>query len=277
MRARVRRQQALSALDGPIVTVCLQALASAGRPSPTPDSGAGSPVRASATQDTKDTDGDPELQHTIDLASVPETARLGITLRGLRRLRALLTEDFSAGRVQRPAGDAADWPPTVEGLRTEQVNTCWVEVVTKGDLKRLVQLEQYVDPSDVAPPQLFISHACECRCSGSGMAPLPHSAVLLLVCARCDCAHCPLDDVHHTVLHMWRPGAFLPKHIASMPPVSVVARNREESLLPSVGCRGGLPGGGQRGLHRVVSSGLDTQCRPVQACAAAAHAHEAPM
>ena len=151
----------------PFDTVCLQALASAGRPSATPDSGAGSAVPVSATQGADYADVDPEVQHSADVASVPETARLGITLRGLRWLRALLTEDFSAGRVQRPAGDAADWPPTVEGLRTEQVNTCWVEVVTKGDLKRLVQLEQYVDPCDVAPPQLFISHACECRCSGS--------------------------------------------------------------------------------------------------------------
>ncbi len=93
-------------------------------------------------------------------APVPETARLGITLRGVLKLRAQLTEDFAAGRVHRPAS-GADWPETVEGLRTEQVNLHWVKKVTQSSLNRLVELQEYVAPQDVAPPDLFVSHACE--------------------------------------------------------------------------------------------------------------------
>jgi hypothetical protein len=98
----------------------------------------------------------------IHQVRVPETARLGITLRGLEKLTARLAADFAAGRLQRPASVAeADWPKAVEGLRTEHVNVAWVEEVTKGSRKRLIELLDYVAADDVAQPQLFISHACE--------------------------------------------------------------------------------------------------------------------
>jgi hypothetical protein len=93
----------------------------------------------------------------------PETAKLGITLRGLRKLRARLKEDFDVGTVFNPVCVVeADWPDRVEDLRTEQVNTAWVEVVSLASKKRLIELPEYVPPEDVAPPQMFISHACEC-------------------------------------------------------------------------------------------------------------------
>jgi hypothetical protein len=97
----------------------------------------------------------------------PEIARLGITLRGLRQLRARLCADFAAGRILPPTTEAAaDWPETVEGLRTEQVNTCWVEEVTKGSLKRLVEVEEYVVPENEfvscgIPPPTLRAGACK--------------------------------------------------------------------------------------------------------------------
>ncbi len=104
----------------------------------------------------------------IQQVRMPETARLGITLRGLKKLTARLEADFAAGRLQRPASVAeADWPEVVKGLRTEHVNVAWVEEVTKGSRKRLIELLDYVAAEDVAPPELFffffffISHACE--------------------------------------------------------------------------------------------------------------------
>jgi hypothetical protein len=106
----------------------------------------------------------------IQQARVPETTRLGITLRGLKKLTARLEADFAAGRLQRPASVAeADWPDLVEGLRTEHVNVAWVKEVTKGSRKRLIELLDYVAADDVAPPQVFISHACEVCSAAVGM------------------------------------------------------------------------------------------------------------
>lgn len=70
------------------------------------------------------------------------TTRLGITLRGLRKLRKTLEDHFG-----------------VEEFATLTTGDCksrWVESVTKARRCRLVQFEAVVDPDDVAPPLYFI-------------------------------------------------------------------------------------------------------------------------
>ncbi|KAG2439063.1 hypothetical protein HYH02_006590 [Chlamydomonas schloesseri] len=77
------------------------------------------------------------------------TTRLGITLRGLRRLVERLRGVF---------GD--DW----ESQSTADVNTKWVEVVTLERRCRLVEMGEWVAAADVAPPSYFISHTWKNRC-----------------------------------------------------------------------------------------------------------------
>ncbi|PNH06905.1 hypothetical protein TSOC_006680 [Tetrabaena socialis] len=75
-----------------------------------------------------------------------DTSQLGITLRGLRKLKTILAERF---------GDK------FKDMSTAEVNTNWVEVVTAQQACRLVEMAELVAPEDVAPPMYFISHACE--------------------------------------------------------------------------------------------------------------------
>ncbi|KAG2491803.1 hypothetical protein HYH03_009963 [Edaphochlamys debaryana] len=76
--------------------------------------------------------------------------RLGITLGGLRRLRAKLQHKFAA---------------KYKTISTADVNRLWVEEVTKRRKCRLVELEAEVHASEVRPPMYFISHAWKNRCS----------------------------------------------------------------------------------------------------------------
>lgn len=73
------------------------------------------------------------------------TSKLGINLRGLRRIRAILMKLY---------GDEF-W-----SMSTVDVNTKWVEVVTLTRRCRLLEIQELVDPQDVAAPQYFISHTC---------------------------------------------------------------------------------------------------------------------
>ncbi|KAG2422635.1 hypothetical protein HXX76_015873 [Chlamydomonas incerta] len=68
------------------------------------------------------------------------TTRLGITLRGLRRLRAVLRERFGLG---------------FDNMSTAEVNEKWVEVVTAQRRCRLLEMGEWVDEDDVAPPTYF--------------------------------------------------------------------------------------------------------------------------
>ncbi|PNH07715.1 Vegetative incompatibility protein HET-E-1 [Tetrabaena socialis] len=73
-----------------------------------------------------------------------QTARLGITLRGLLKLKSVLIEKFGAAAFL--------------DMSTADVNTEWVEEVTAERQCRLVEMEELVAPEDVAPPMYFISH-----------------------------------------------------------------------------------------------------------------------
>ncbi|KXZ51460.1 hypothetical protein GPECTOR_12g423 [Gonium pectorale] len=68
----------------------------------------------------------------------------GITLRGLRKLRARLQATFGA-----------EYP----GMSTAEVNTRFVQVVTAAYKCRLAELPAEVEPRDVGVPRYFISHA----------------------------------------------------------------------------------------------------------------------
>ncbi|KAG2422132.1 hypothetical protein HXX76_016255, partial [Chlamydomonas incerta] len=76
------------------------------------------------------------------------TTRLGITLRGLRRLRAVLRERFGLG---------------FDNMSTAEVNEKWVEVVTAQRRCRLLEMGEWVDEDDVAPPTYFVSHTWKNR------------------------------------------------------------------------------------------------------------------
>lgn len=73
------------------------------------------------------------------------TTRLGISLRGFKRLKEQLEQHFGAERLKE--------------MTTAEANAGWVEVVTAASRSRLVQLQQCVAPEDVGPPTYFISHA----------------------------------------------------------------------------------------------------------------------
>ncbi|PNH00576.1 hypothetical protein TSOC_013598, partial [Tetrabaena socialis] len=84
------------------------------------------------------------LHAGVDPLDPLATARLGITLRGLRKVEQLLRERFG---------------PEFEGMSTTEVNKRWVEEVTAPKLCRLMEMAELVDPSDVARPAYFLSHA----------------------------------------------------------------------------------------------------------------------
>ncbi|KAG2444913.1 hypothetical protein HXX76_001649 [Chlamydomonas incerta] len=69
---------------------------------------------------------------------------MGVTLRGLRKLRTRLRLTF---------GDE------YETMSTAEVNARWVKEVTKERQCRLLEMGQVVDADDVAQPMYFISHA----------------------------------------------------------------------------------------------------------------------
>lgn len=76
------------------------------------------------------------------------TTRLGITLGGLRKLRAKLIESFGEDAYARiPSSDL----------------NLWVEDVTAARKCRLLEMPEIVEPEDVLPPNYFISHACALR------------------------------------------------------------------------------------------------------------------
>ncbi|KAG2427876.1 hypothetical protein HXX76_012196 [Chlamydomonas incerta] len=75
-----------------------------------------------------------------------ETTRLGITLRGLRRLRRRLEDHFGG-------------PEAFRSVSTADVNFKWVRPVTADRACRLLEAREEVAAEDVAPPAYFISHA----------------------------------------------------------------------------------------------------------------------
>ncbi|KAG2433318.1 hypothetical protein HXX76_008384 [Chlamydomonas incerta] len=99
------------------------------------------------TAGTDDRQAEPAtpVQETEQPEDPLETTRLGITLRGLRKLRQTLEDHFGVDQFAT--------------LTTGDCKSLWVESVTKARRCRLVQFEGIVDPADVAPPLYFISHA----------------------------------------------------------------------------------------------------------------------
>eukprot|EP00198_Chlamydomonas_reinhardtii_P013244 XP_001702581.1 predicted protein [Chlamydomonas reinhardtii] len=80
------------------------------------------------------------------------TSRMGVTLAGLRRIRAALLAHFGA--------------PRFAHLSTAEVNSLWVQPLTRARRCRLLELpppEGPVLPGDVAQPMYFISHAWKNR------------------------------------------------------------------------------------------------------------------
>ena len=71
---------------------------------------------------------------------------LGVSLRGLRRLRARLADHF-----------AAEGP--FDQVTTTQVCMEWVRPATAASKCRAAEDPALIDPSDVGPPAYFISHA----------------------------------------------------------------------------------------------------------------------
>ncbi|KAG2452669.1 hypothetical protein HYH02_002902 [Chlamydomonas schloesseri] len=93
--------------------------------------------------------GPPELAEdgpVRDSRDPLETTRLGITLRGLRRLRRRLEEHFGG-------------PDAFSAVSTADVNFKWVRPVTADRACRLLEAREEVAAEDVAPPSYFVSHA----------------------------------------------------------------------------------------------------------------------
>ncbi len=74
------------------------------------------------------------------------TTRLGITVRGIRRVREVLIRTFGASRY--------------EEMSTADVYVQWVKPMSFPSRCRLVELREVVPAEDVGQPMYFISHAC---------------------------------------------------------------------------------------------------------------------
>ncbi|PNH11034.1 WD repeat domain-containing protein [Tetrabaena socialis] len=70
--------------------------------------------------------------------------QLGITLRGLRKLRELWLNEFKEA---------------FSSMSTDDVNKQWIMKVTSPGQCRLLELQEAVDPAEVAAPMYFVSHA----------------------------------------------------------------------------------------------------------------------
>ncbi|KAG2429918.1 hypothetical protein HXX76_010698 [Chlamydomonas incerta] len=128
--ATTRSSASLSAVGGAASPTAAQSAKSrTGSPAHARGS-SGSPLAAAAADD------------------VLATTRLGITLRGLRKIAALLRAQF---------GEA------FEDMSTADVNMRYVELVTERRRCRLVELAEVVAPADVSPPLYFISHCWKNR------------------------------------------------------------------------------------------------------------------
>lgn len=124
-------------------------------------SGAADTVNSSALLSA----GNPCVSHTSTPCPTPRheplpsrrpdplaTSRMGVTLAGLRRIRAALLAHFGA--------------PRFAHLSTAEVNSLWVQPLTRARRCRLLELpppEGPVLPGDVAQPMYFISHAVRHR------------------------------------------------------------------------------------------------------------------
>ena len=75
------------------------------------------------------------------------TTRLGITLRGFRRLKQLLVDSLSEEGF--------------ETFSTADVMVGWVRPSTAAGRKRLLESREHLPAADIRPPHYFISHACE--------------------------------------------------------------------------------------------------------------------
>ncbi|KXZ44193.1 hypothetical protein GPECTOR_71g554 [Gonium pectorale] len=81
-------------------------------------------------------------------APPPAVTRLGVTLRGLRRIRQRLREFFGEERYSK--------------VSTSEVNAEWVQVVTRDRRVRLAEAPELMDPADVGTPLYFISGMGAC-------------------------------------------------------------------------------------------------------------------
>ncbi len=72
------------------------------------------------------------------------TTRMGITLRGLRKIRQGLQSMFGE---------------RYGSMSTADVNREWIEEVTGERRVRLLEMREFVAPEDVVPPDYFVSHA----------------------------------------------------------------------------------------------------------------------
>ncbi|GAX72581.1 hypothetical protein CEUSTIGMA_g37.t1 [Chlamydomonas eustigma] len=99
------------------------------------------------------------------VGGLPEAATKGLTLRGLRKLAARVKELFNSGQFSSPV-DINDDPKrkwTLEGvesmdeLTTTHLVYMWVKSATGS--RRLADVKELVDPSDLGLPMYFVSHA----------------------------------------------------------------------------------------------------------------------
>ncbi|KXZ47607.1 hypothetical protein GPECTOR_34g766 [Gonium pectorale] len=101
------------------------------------------PQRQPSGQPLQPAPPEPEIDESL------ATTRLGITLRGLRRLRSHLIGVLGA--------------EAFHSLSTADLNIKWIEAVTYERRCRLLEIPDLVDAADVAPPSYFISHTWKNR------------------------------------------------------------------------------------------------------------------
>ncbi|PNH03143.1 WD repeat domain-containing protein, partial [Tetrabaena socialis] len=88
-----------------------------------------------------------KLYAAVEVRPSPmDTTQLGITLRGLHKLRGILQKEFKEA---------------FGSMSTEDVNEQWIKKMTgrHGGGTRLLEVQEVVDPADIAKPMYFVSHA----------------------------------------------------------------------------------------------------------------------
>ena len=109
-----------------------------------------------------------QLRETVVKESLEDSASKGISVRGLRKLEALLRKECVKGtfNIDRPAGFRNNWDEVkgisrFEDLKSGHVVYEWIRdpAITGG--KRLADCPSIIDPSEIGVPQFMISHAYE--------------------------------------------------------------------------------------------------------------------
>ena len=83
--------------------------------------------------------------------ALPAASKRGVTLRGLRSLRALLVQLTRSGRF----GDALDF----NTVTTEDFVYKWVKDAAVTGVERLIDCPAFIDAKDIGDPTYFVSHA----------------------------------------------------------------------------------------------------------------------